>query len=404
MVVFNFSNKLKFKNKRKTMAEPLKYRANLKEIKVPLQKLLLDPNNPRFMEDHDVRIEEVEWADSGVQTQTAKRMSEGGYHLNELKKSVVSNGWQPVDMIFVRKVDGLPDHYVVLEGNRRVTALRELQAENKLPTDVIEVVKNLPVLEVLGTAADSEIKAQISYLLGVRHHGSLKPWGPFAQAHDLYERYLRLSGMNDQNFEWNEKISEDISAQLSLDPKKIKERIRVYRAMKQLNEVPKIARIGIEGRYYSLVKDALPTSPSSPLSQYLRQDSNTFRLDELAVERFDQLCHFSTSGRKNAPIKNPDEWKPLSNILKDIDEDKKNQMLNAVLNEKQEPTVVFAERQAELRQLRWDIWLTQVTALLGGLKMANVDPDDPEAQSAVSKLAVILDALPAGSSIGRNHA
>ena len=73
------------------MAEPLKYRANLKEIKVPLQKLLLDPNNPRFMEDHDVRIEEVEWADSGVQTQTAKRMSEGGYHLNELKKSVVSS-------------------------------------------------------------------------------------------------------------------------------------------------------------------------------------------------------------------------------------------------------------------------------------------------------------------------
>ena len=79
-------------------------------------------------------------------------------------------------------------------------------------------------------------------------------------------------------------------------------------------------------------------------------------------------------------------------------------MLNAVLNEKQEPTVVFAERQAELRQLRWDIWLTQVTALLGGLKMANVDPDDPEAQIAVSKLAVILDALPAGSSRGRNHA
>jgi hypothetical protein len=88
--------------------------------------------------------------------------------------------------------------------------------------------------------------------------------------------------MNDQNFEWNEKISEDISAQLSLDPKKIKERIRVYRAMKQLNEVPEIARIGIEGRYYSLVKDALPTSPSSPLSQYLRQDPNNFRLDELA--------------------------------------------------------------------------------------------------------------------------
>jgi hypothetical protein len=371
----------------------MQYRAKLKEIKVPLQKLLLDPNNPRFLEDHDERIDETDWADSGVQAQTAARMHNGGYQLKELKKSIQSNGWQPVDMIFVRKVDKLPDHYVVLEGNRRVTALRELKEENKLPAEVAQVVEKLSVLEVIGTPA--ETKAQISYLLGVRHHGSLKTWGPFAQAHDLYERYLRLSGMDDETFTWQEGVAEKISAQLSLDPKKIKERVRVYRAMKQLNEVPGIARAGMEGHYYSLVKEALPTTIANPLNQYLKQDPSTFRLDEEAVERFDQLCQFSTKERKGAPVSSPDEWKPLSSILKDPDEDRKQQMLNAVIVDKRKPTEVFAERQAELRQPRWDLWLKEVAALMKRLQIANVDPEDPAAQDVVSKLASLFDALPA---------
>jgi hypothetical protein len=373
----------------------MQYRAKLKEIKVPLQKLLLDPNNPRFLEDHDGRVEETEWADSGVQAQTTARMHSGSYHLAELKKSIQSNGWQPVDMIFVRKVDELPDHYVVLEGNRRVTALRELKEQNKLPPEVAKVVEQLPVLEVIGTAA--ETKAQISYLLGVRHHGSLKTWGPFAQAHDLYERYLRLSGMDDETFTWQESVAEKISAQLSLDPKKIKERIRVYRAMKQLNEVPDIARAGMEGHYYSLVKEALPTTTANPLSQYLKQDPSTFRLDEEAVQRFDKLCEFSTKGRTDAPVSSPDEWKPLSSILKDPDEDRKQQMLDAIVVDKRKPTEVFAERQAELRQPRWDLWLKETAALMKRLQIANVDPEDPGAQDVVSKLASLLDALPGGT-------
>lgn len=371
----------------------MQYRAKLKEIKVPLQKLLLDPNNPRFLEYHDGRVEESDWADSGVQAQAAKRMHNGGYQLKELKKSIQSNGWQPVDMIFVRKVEKLPDHYVVLEGNRRVTALRELKEEGKLPLEVARSVEQLAVLEVLGTA--EETKAQISYLLGVRHHGSLKTWGPFAQAHDLYERYLRLGGMNDKTFLWQEDIAERISAQLSVDPKKIKERIRVYRVMKQLNDVPDIARAGMEGHYYSLIKEALPTTTNNPLSQYLKQDPSTFRLEEAAVERFDQLCHFSTEGRKGAPVSSPDEWKPLSSILKDPDDQRKNQMLEAVTFDKRKPTDVYAERQAELRQPRWDLWLKEITALMKRLQIANVDPDDPGAQEVVSKLATLLDALPA---------
>jgi hypothetical protein len=369
----------------------VKYRAKLNKIEVPLQKLLLDPNNPRFLEDHDGRVNETDWADSGVQTETAVRMQQGHYRIEELKKSIRTNGWQPVDMIFVKKVDKLPGHYVVLEGNRRVTALRQVIPE--LP-ELANAVDPLTVLEVVGTEDIDETTAQISYLLGVRHHGSLKTWGPFAQAHDLYERYLTLSEMTDATFKWDDAIADKISAQLSLERSKIKERIRVYRVMKQLNEVPVIERVGMQGHYYSLVKEALPTTASNPLSAYLRQDPSTFRLDDIAIQRMDRLCHFSTQDRKGAPVSSPDEWRPLSQILKDPDPERTQKMLNEVEHDKRSPTEVLAARQAELRQPRWDLWLKDVAALMQRLQIANIDPDDPAAQKVVSELASLLDALP----------
>src|SRR5690349_7960308 len=102
----------------------MNYRPKLREIQVPLQKLLLDPNNPRFLEDHGNPVAEDNYGDSGVQTNTAKRMEKDAYRLEELKKSIVTNGWQPVDRIFVRQLRSPPGQYVVLEGNRRLMALR----------------------------------------------------------------------------------------------------------------------------------------------------------------------------------------------------------------------------------------------------------------------------------------
>src|SRR5262245_29754210 len=105
-------------------------RPELAPIRVPLAKLLLDPNNPRFLEEHAARVPEEDFADSGVQNTAAVRM--GSYRLDELEQSITTNGWQPVDMIFVRQLVKLPGHYVVLEGNRRLMALRNLRDKNKL--------------------------------------------------------------------------------------------------------------------------------------------------------------------------------------------------------------------------------------------------------------------------------
>jgi hypothetical protein len=370
----------------------MNYRPELREIKVPLQKLLLDPNNPRFLEDHSDRVAEANYADSGVQMQTAKRMSKENYKLEELKKSILTNGWQPVDRIFVRKLPRLPGHYVVLEGNRRLMALREVQ--DKLKEEVLKQVDPLPVLEVVGTEDEEESRAQVAYLLGVRHHGSLKKWRPFAQAHNLYQRYLQLGKMTDESFRWNESIAAEIGDRLGIEVDEIEERLRVYRAMQRLHDVPAIKEIGMEGKFYSLVEAALPQSKSA-LKDYIRQDPSTFLLDGESLRRMDALCHFSTKDRKGAPVSNPAEWRSLTRILEDSDAVRRKEMIEDVEERKQAPSNVAALRQAELRQPRWDRWLTEVAELLRRLQIANLDGDDQRAKDVAARLAAVLDALAA---------
>ena len=373
----------------------MNYRPELKGIKVPLQKLLLDPNNPRFLEDHATRVDDKDFADSGVQAETADRMRKNAFRLDDLKKSIETNGWQPVDMIFVRRIDALPGQYVVLEGNRRLMALRDLKTNGKLVGAIAESTDPLHVLEVVNATTIEESRAQITYLLGVRHHGSLKTWGPFAQAHNLYERYLYEGNMKDATFKWDEYIAGKIGDRLSIDVKTIEERLRTYVAMKQLHEVPKIKNIGMQGKYYSLVREVLPPGQAnSPLRKYVVQDPSTFKLDDASMLRLDATCHFSTAERDKAPISSPDEWRPMAKILGDVDPTKRAEMLKDVEEGKEVPSNVWALRQAELRQPRWDRWLVEVADLLKRLQVSNIDSDDKPTQEIANRLAKILDALP----------
>ena len=377
----------------------MNYRPTLKNIEVPLQKLLLDPNNPRFIEDHASRVEEKDFADSGIQAETAERMRRETFRLAELKKSIETNGWQPVDMIFVRRLEALPGHYVVLEGNRRLMALRDLKIAGKVNGHLAAQVDPLPVLEVVGTSNMEESRAQITYLLGVRHHGSLKTWGPFAQAHNLYERYLQEGKMTDASFRWDEGIARKIGDRLSVEVKRVEERLRTYTAMKQLNEDSNIRKIGVKGKYYSLVRAVLPPGPAkSPLRKYVVQDPSTFKLDEASLRRLDAVCHFSVEERQHAPISSPDEWRPLARILSDEDAQKREAMLKEIEVEKKAPSDVAARRQAELRQPRWDRWLGEVAKLLKKLQVGNIDREDVSTQDIANRLATILDSLPGGGS------
>ena len=165
----------------------------LKKIKVAADKLILDPNNPRLTTRKEDIFDEKDFLGMDLAGITVKKMrgpkDKDTYKIEELEKSIKQNGWLPVDFIFVKKHSD-DVHYIVLEGNRRITAIRSILADEEAEQHLKNTLENIEVMEVIDK---EDLDRKISYLLGVRHHGSLVKWTPFAQANNIFTRYLEMN-------------------------------------------------------------------------------------------------------------------------------------------------------------------------------------------------------------------
>jgi len=96
-----------------------------REETIPLSNLGLDPNNPR----HRVlesQVEIIEWMTSGT--------GRIGDKLLVLAKDIVQNGLNPAERVMVLQEGEKEKRFVVLEGNRRITALKLLNNPDIAPT------------------------------------------------------------------------------------------------------------------------------------------------------------------------------------------------------------------------------------------------------------------------------
>ena len=368
----------------------------LQKIEVETKKLILDPNNPRLTTRKEDQFEEADFLDLDLTGTTERKMRDPSgkdkYKIQEIENSIRQNGWLPVDFIFVRKHnDG--DHYVVLEGNRRVTAIRSLLDNEELDQKIRNSIMKIDVMEIMDDLPKAELDRKISYLLGVRHHGYLVKWTPFAQAQNIFKRYTELAKQNIETFVWKPDIGEAVANALSVSLKEVEERLKVYRAMWHLGQFPEIKNSpgGIRDRYYSVCA-GLILRKNSKLNDYIKQDPLTFLLEDDGLERFNNLCHFSEPNRDNSPIKNPQEWPKLENILKDQDEERRMQMLEDVEVSKIQPSIVWAKRSAELQKLQWDKWLFQVTNIFKSITMGD-DLTSDNAKATVSRLVSLIEKL-----------
>ena len=81
--------------------------------------LLLDPNNLRFQDSSGFLLAaENRFHESGVQDQAYKRLRTNE-NLADLKRSIMRNGYIPVEQIVARPYAHLDGKYVIVEGNRR---------------------------------------------------------------------------------------------------------------------------------------------------------------------------------------------------------------------------------------------------------------------------------------------
>jgi len=166
--------------------------------RVSLKNLWLDPNNYRLIHEPEyveVPVDQVK--EKTVARRTARLLAgERNQNIQDLIESFRANGYLPVDQIQVREFsDG---GYVVVEGNRRIAALKHLSQEyeqkgvdlGKLDP---EIFRRVPV--VLNEDAD---ELHHLTLMALKHISGNKKWGEWNQAKLLEKMYREYQRTEDE--------------------------------------------------------------------------------------------------------------------------------------------------------------------------------------------------------------
>lgn len=169
----------------------------LTQISAKPDQLLLDPNNHRFHDLDNYRpvINRRKYADEYVQTKTLSLLqSTQAFELQALKDSIVTNGFVELEQIVVEEYDTSDGRkrYLVVEGNRRIAAIKtlldELHSGNiSIPEDKISTFRKFHVTELEGDKEERAAFKQI--LMAIRHVAGIREWGPYQQAKLIAELY-----------------------------------------------------------------------------------------------------------------------------------------------------------------------------------------------------------------------
>jgi len=141
-----------------------------------------DPENPRFgglMKDRS-------------QNEIQKTLIEEPYFASELVDSLLKNGFIDYEPLVVRRNR---NRYTVIEGNRRLAAIREiLHAPEKYQGKTADLHR-IPAL-VFPAAPDHQQQREMSVYLAVRHLLGFRAWPPLSKAIYLDRQSAQLGGLS----------------------------------------------------------------------------------------------------------------------------------------------------------------------------------------------------------------
>lgn len=182
------------------MSDVSSFSTLFKEVNVRLEQLLFDPNNPRLFgipQKNGWRESVPSNIVSQASTQNRVYQELQSYaDVTTIKDSILQVGYVPIDRIVIRPLNK-KDRYIVIEGNRRLAAMKLIQdeierGEEKLPSGLLDQLNSVPALVYLGSAEDFERHRYT--LQGIRHIGGIRGWGPYERG--LAVQTLRAAGKN----------------------------------------------------------------------------------------------------------------------------------------------------------------------------------------------------------------
>ncbi len=293
------------------LSEIQKYHS-LTEARIETSLLLLDPRNPRINVGDDTDYSEDDIAKDYVQNEIFHRINKNEHHIAELISGFKNTGFSSgISTFIVKEIPGT-GKFLVLEGNRRTTAIKQLLLNSHtLDRNVLESIRRIKVqifkYEENPHFSEEEI---IDIILGKIHITGPLAWGAMEKAHYIHKTYLRelkksLGDYYQGYYQDDYKALKRTADFFDLKNSEVIKNIKVYNIFSQLKESgydPKNDR-------YSLLE--LSVSDKEISEQYFGLDE-FFDFSEVGMERFNNLCL-----EGNPPvIKNPQNMKDFIAILK----------------------------------------------------------------------------------------
>ncbi|MGN5004447.1 AAA family ATPase [Aeromonas sp. 82P] len=189
-----------------------------------LKNLYLDPNNYRFIDNEKhIFVNNEEVLDFQVQKRTRTFIE--GYkqeNIRDLIASFKANGFLEIDVIQVKDMGD--NNYLVLEGNRRVTALKSLQEdfEKGFPIGNLNpsIFKSVP-FEI----HSHEENEKHLIVMGLKHISGNKKWSTYNQSKLLYD-FLKPYEVNSRE-EYLSKENE-LCESLGISKNRLRSMVRIY--------------------------------------------------------------------------------------------------------------------------------------------------------------------------------
>jgi AAA15 family ATPase/GTPase len=196
---------------------------NKTRISRNIKNLFLDPNNYRFVDDKEYKkISDENVIDERVQLRT-RSFIEGDKieKIKDLIDSFKANGFLKVDIIQAKDLGN--NNYLVIEGNRRVAALKYLQEQYKRGFKIgkldAQIFSSVPFEIHDRTETDNHL-----IVMGLKHISGNKKWATINQAQLIYD-YLKPFE-NDRELYFEKEL--ELCNSLAITKQKIRTSQRTY--------------------------------------------------------------------------------------------------------------------------------------------------------------------------------
>lgn len=189
-----------------------------------LKNLFLDPNNYRFIDNENHKhVEEELILDAQVQKRTRNFIEGKGLeNIRDLIASFKANGFLDVDIIQVRDIG--ENKYLVLEGNRRITALKNLQESYENGFDIGNLDPSI-FRSVPFEIHNKEESEKHLIVMGLKHISGNKKWSTYNQSKLLYDFLLPYEVLSRE--EYVNKENELVNS-LGITKHRLRSMLRVY--------------------------------------------------------------------------------------------------------------------------------------------------------------------------------